>query len=207
MRKIYIIVLIMFILISPVTGEDNQSVNNNTTYRVLVDQHHGFYRVYQVYNATSSNTIYYENGTLNISRGDTIIWINDAVPDARLTIVSEEKLWDWHDGTLKWSYKQFAYTFNKSGIYDVYIKERPSFQQKIIVGPLDNTNITNKTVNQTNITKPNLTINTTYKTINIPTNNSTVPVTVPLEKRPGTEAVVLITVTSLLIYVFERKIK
>lgn len=42
----------MMILISPVMGENNQSMNN-TTYRVLVDQHHGFYRVYAVNNMTA----------------------------------------------------------------------------------------------------------------------------------------------------------
>lgn len=200
MRKIFIIILIMISQIFPVIGEDNQSTNN-TTYRVLVDNMYGFNRVYGVENAAP---IEYENRTLNISKGDTIIWINDAVPDTKLTIINKQNLWDKYSGELRWGYKQFRHTFNKSGIYDIYIKEYSRFQQKIIVGPLDI--ITNKTINATNVTKPDLTFN--KKETNLSTiKNSTVPVTVPLEKRPGTETVVLVTVTSLLIYIFERKIK
>ena len=202
MRKIYLLILMM-ILIPPVMGGDNQSTNN-TTYRVLVDNTYGFYRVYAVNNIAS---VSYENRTLNISKGDTIIWINDAVPDVKLTIISKENLWGKYDGELKWNYKQFIHTFNKSGIYDIYISEYSNFQQKIIVGPIETIN--NNTVNTTNITKSNLTLNNSNeRKINVSTtNNSTVPVDVPLEKKPGTEVVALITVTSLLVYIFERKIK
>lgn len=91
MRKIYFIILMMIIQISPTIGEDNQSTNN-ATYRVLVDHTYGFYRVYEANNATS--VINYENRTLNISKGDTIIWLNDAVPDTKLTIVNKQNLWE-----------------------------------------------------------------------------------------------------------------
>lgn len=203
MRKIYFIILMMSILISPAMGEDNQS-NNNTTYRVFVDNTYGFYRVYAVNNMAS---VSYENRTLNISKGDTVIWINDAVPDTKLTIMNKQNLWDRHDGELRWNYKQFIHNFNKSGIYDIYISEYSRFQQKIIVGPIETT-INNKTVSATNVTKPDLTFNNSNdKKINVSTTNNSAPVNVPLEKRPGTEVVALITVTSLLVYIFERKIK
>ncbi len=197
MRKIFIILLIS-ILIPLAMGEDNQS--KNTTYRVLVDHTYGFYRVYEINGAT----VNYENRTLNISKNDTIIWINDAVPDVKLTIISKQNLWDKYEGELKWNYKRFSHTFNKSGIYDIYIKEYSRFQQKIIVGPIET--IVNKTVNVTNVTKPNLTFNNNEKRINTTKNNSTSS-NIPVEKKPGTEVITLITVTSLLIYIFERKIK
>lgn len=209
MNMFIIILLMMSILISSVSGEENQSINN-ATYRVYVDQYHGFYAVYQVYNVTSAKVILYENNTLNISRGDKIIWSNEAVPDAKLTITSKENLWDKYNGTLKWSYKQFTYTFNKSGIYEMYVREYPRFKQKIIVDPLDDTNITitNKTINRvnsSNIERSNVD-NTNKTATNMSTKNSTEPVTTP-EKKQGTEVAVLITVTLSLIYIFDRKIK
>lgn len=203
MRKIYLIILIMIILISPVIGENNQSTNN-TTYRVFVDNTYGFYRVYE---ANSDRSIEYENRTLNISKGDTIIWTNDAVPDTKLTIINKQNLWEKHEGELRWNYKQFKYIFNKSGIYDIYIKEYSRFKQKIIVGPIETT-VNNKTVNKTNVAKSNLTFNNSNeKKINVSTTNNSIPTNVPLEKKPGTEVVVLITVTSLMVYIFERRIK
>ncbi len=93
---------------------------------------------------------------------------------------------------------------NKSGIYDIYISEYSRFQQKIIVGPLET--IINKTINTTNVTKSYSKLN--ERKTNISTiKNSTVPITTPPEKKPGTGVIVLITVTSLLVYIFERKIK
>lgn len=196
MIKIFIIVLMMSVLIAPAMGEDNQSTNN-TTYRVFVDHTYGFYRVYE---ANSDRSVEYENRTLNISKGDTVIWTNDAVPDTKLTILNKQNLWGKHGGELRWNYKQFKYTFNKSGIYDMYISEYSRFQQRIIVGPIEITDVTNKTINQTDVN------NSDNKT-KTNTSNSSIPVTVPLEKKPGTGVIVLLTVTSLLIYIFERKIK
>lgn len=147
--KIYLIILllIIFIYISPVSGE---IVKKPTTYRILVDQYHGFYRIYEVYNKSLGRTINYQNGTLNINKGDTIIWINDAVPDTKLIIINQQKLWGNNSGELKWAYKQFNYTFDKSGLYDVYIKghSKSQFRQQIIVGrPLEYTNINKKSIN------------------------------------------------------------
>lgn len=176
MKKVYIIVLLVIISVSihPVVGEHNQSTNNQSikksiSYRILVDQYHGFYRVY---NASSDKAVFYQNDTLNINKGDTITWLNDAVPDTKLTIISRQKLWNNYSGELKWAYKQFSYTFNKSGIYEIYIKERPKFRQKIIVDSpkiSSITNIKNNTV-KTNTTKSNTNNTKTGQTINIKNN-------------------------------------
>lgn len=207
MKKI-LILLMMMLLISPVIGVENKSVNDSKTFRVLVDQYNGFYRVYEVYNVSLAKAVMYENGTLNISRGDRIIWISDAVPDTELTIMSKEGLWDKYNGSLEWSYKQFIYTFNKSGIYEIYVREFSRFRQKIVVGPIEIENNTNMTINQTNVTKPNLTVDNKNKTVtNLTVNSSDMTVIPQVEKKQGTEAIVLITVTLSLVYIFDRKIK
>lgn len=205
MMKIYIIILMMIILICPVMANDNKSA-----YRVFVDHKYGFYKVYE----SNGSSVNYENRTLNISRGDIVTWVNDEVADARLTIVSRQNLWNESNGILLWSDKQFSYTFNDSGIYDIYIREYSRFGQKIIVGPIEIENDTNSIVNRTNITNPNLVVdsvvdstNENKTTTNTSTNNSVMSATPPVEKKQGTEAIVLITVTSLLIYIFDRKIK
>lgn len=206
MMKIYIIILIMIILIYPVMASDDKSA----IYRVFVDHKYGFYKVYE----SNGSSINYENRTLNISRGDIVTWINDEVADARLTIVSRQNLWNESNGTLLWSDKQFSYTFNDSGIYDIYIREYSRFGQKIIVDSIEIENDTNRTVSLANITNPNLVVdsiadstNENKTTINTSINNSVMSATPPVEKKQGTEAIVLITVTSLLIYIFDRKIK
>lgn len=157
--KITILIITISILVSPVFAMDNQS-SNSATYRILIDQHYGFFRVFEMNGKLFGKELDNENRTLNISRNDTVIFVSDTIPDKRLTIVSNEEL--WKDKVLKYSGKEFDYTFNKSGIYDMFIKEYPPLKQKIIVGPID-INISN-TINDT---KPNLTniINNTNMTI------------------------------------------
>lgn len=175
--KIIILLIIMYVLMSPGIAVDNKPIKDPIIYRVFIDQYYGFYRVFEENDKllgdeidsgfdTSNKTL---NATLNISRGDTVIWTNDAVPNKKMTIVSKEKLWniskekvfDRENGTLNSNGKEFSYTFNKSGIYNVYVKERPILKQKIIVGPLDPnaTNVagTDKTRSNTNGTKPSQT--------------------------------------------------
>ena len=154
--RMYIMLAMISILVHPVVAMDNQSDQNNTTYRTLVSQHDGFYAVYQVYDMTLIKIANYQNNTLNISRGNTIVWISDTLLDERLTITSKENLWDWHNGTLAWSGKEFTYTFNTSGIYEVYIKEYPNYQQKIIVGSIES-NSTSENITNVSNTEPNLT--------------------------------------------------
>lgn len=143
MRKIFLALIIMSILISPVIGDDN-STKEPVTYRVSVDNQQGFSRVYDV---TSNKVVYAQNKTLNIYRGDTIVWSNNV--DARITIISEQGLWDNKSGFLPREYKIFNYTFTKSGIYDIYIKEAPSRRQKIIVGPIEPELIPENVINMT----------------------------------------------------------
>ena len=52
-----------------------------SVYRVFVDQDYGFKRVVEV----NHTPFVYENLTLNITIGDTVIWVNDATPDEELT--------------------------------------------------------------------------------------------------------------------------
>lgn len=153
MRKMYITVVLLMmisILISPVIGDDN-STKKPVTYRVFVDNQQGFNRIYDI---TLNKPVYSQNRTLNIYRGDTIIWTNNI--DKRLTIVSEQKLWDNKSGLLAWEYKGFNYTFTGPGIYNIYIKEYPTLKQKIIVGPIEpdstSKNMTNATNTESNIT-------------------------------------------------------
>lgn len=153
MRKMYITVVLLMmisILISPVIGDEN-STEKPITYRVFVDNQQGFNRIFDI---TLNKPVYSQNRTLNIYRGDTIIWINNV--DRRLTIVSEQKLWDNKSGHLAQEYKELNYTFTEPGVYDVYIKEYPTLKQKIIVGPIEqdstSKNITNMTNTESNIT-------------------------------------------------------
>lgn len=106
-------------------------VRTPVVYRSDVDSDYGFYRVIDT---TSKKPFVYENKTLNIYTGDTVIWVNDATPDERLTIISEQDLWANTSSILRWNYQQFNYTFTVPGIYSVYIREYPRLQhQKIIV--------------------------------------------------------------------------
>ncbi len=130
--------------LNPVIAIDNRIKNVN--YSVLVDQKNGFYKVYEIDNGTFKNPDY-QNNTLNISKGDTITWSNEAYVDYQLTIMSIPNLWD-NSGLMKYNNKKFTYTFNESGIYDIYIDEFPKFRQKIVVESLE----INKTIekSQTN---------------------------------------------------------
>ena len=121
---------------------DSQVIENHSTYTTFVDHARGFHRVYKNEN-NLDKIVDYQNRTLNISVGDTIFWSNDAVPEVRLTILSKQNLWKnitcglYLCSDLRWNYKKFGYTFNKSGIYKIYIQQFPRFNQTIIVGPLE----------------------------------------------------------------------
>lgn len=101
-------------------------------YKSYVDQDYGFKRVIE-----ANNTPFvYDNLTLNIQVEDTVMWINDADPDEKLTIMSEQNLWNESSGLLRWNYQFLNYTFTQPGTYGVYVKEYPRLRhQKIIVNP------------------------------------------------------------------------
>lgn len=138
-----------------------------TKYEIEMDDSHGFYRAL---GTISNGAPFYvpfkdvENKTLSISKNDTIMWKNSV--DLRITIISEQDLWDNTTALLAWSYKSFSYTFPKNGTYKFYIKEYPYFQQIINVGtesgltlnltksnPMSKLNSTKKS----NLSKPKLT--------------------------------------------------
>ncbi len=105
-----------------------------SVYSVWVDDWYGFYKVSEV-NHTPFN---YENQTLNLSVGDTVIWINDASDNNELTILSVQNLWDSERGYLKYNYRSFNYTFTKPGIYEIYVKEYPRrHHQMVVVAPVE----------------------------------------------------------------------
>lgn len=166
MRKMYkmmISLVVTSILMSPVIAIDNQSINSPNIYKILIDQNYGFFRIYEMYDNMLAKDINSKNGILNISKGDTIIFVSNTVSDNTLTIVSEEQLWDDEDGILKYSGREFSHTFYNFGIYNIYIKERPLLKQRIIVGPID-MNTTDKI--DINETKLNMTNNTEVEQIN-----------------------------------------
>ena len=93
-------------------------------YRVYVDREFGFFGVRE----NSTNFTNYENHTLFVNKGDRIEWQNFVTTDERVTLISENKLWNESGAVLGWNYKVFGYTFNKSGTYKVYIKENQIFR-------------------------------------------------------------------------------
>lgn len=147
MKKIYIVaILSLIVFLAPLSigSDENKTPGNisNTlnvtstsnvtsiTYRSSVDQDYGFYRVIDI---TTHNPAKYENNTLTINIGDTVIWENDATPDEPLTIISEQGLWGNRSAYLRWNYQKFSYTFNQSGTYSVYIKEYPREKHQTII--------------------------------------------------------------------------
>ncbi len=105
-------------------------LRNKSTYKVFVDESYGFRRVIE----TNYRPISYQNLTLNIYAGDTVIWVNDATTNEKLTIVSEQNLWSNTSSTLRWNYQSFNYTFTQPGAFGVYVKEYPRLKhQQIIV--------------------------------------------------------------------------
>lgn len=140
----YILMLasvVIFVLMSlPIDAIENKTIentSNTTTYRSLVDQDYGFYRVIDI---TTHKPAPYVDNTLTIYVGDTVIWENDATPDEPLTIISEQKLWGNRSAYLRWNYQKFSYTFNQSGNYSVYISEYPrEAHQKIVVNNIPGT--------------------------------------------------------------------
>lgn len=146
MKKVYILAilsLIVFLVPLSIGSDENGSDKNKTsgdisntsnvtsiTYRSSVDQDYGFYRVIDI---TTHKPASYENNTLTINVGDTVIWENDATPDEPLTIISEQGLWGNRSAYLRWNYQKFSYTFNQSGTYSVYIKEYPREKHHTII--------------------------------------------------------------------------
>ena len=183
--KTIIVLILIYILIFPIFAKENQSIQKPITYKILTDQNYGFFRTYIMDGSKFGKEIFTENNTLNISEGDSITILSDTMPDKLLTIISEEKL--WNDKILKQSGKEFTYVFNKSGVYNLHIKERPLLKEKIIVLSNHSENKTNESVikksisNKTNKTTSNPMIkpkrlNTTVVSQNTTNNRSNSPI-------------------------------
>ncbi|VVB91444.1 Uncharacterised protein [uncultured archaeon] len=121
---------------SPTPTPTPAHVSVPVVYKADVDSYRGFTRIV----SNSSKPVQYDvyNRTLTIVAGDTVVWINDADPEEKLTILSEEGLWPTNEtkAILRWNFAKFNYTFTQPGTYGVYIKEYPRIQHlKIIVNP------------------------------------------------------------------------
>jgi len=176
MNKIYIALLIIFILVSPAIGA-NTSTKDQTTYRIFVNDYRGFGHIYDL---ITNKPVIIQNNTLNIQVGDNIEFRNSF--DSRITILNKQNLWDNKTGFLSGEYKTFNYTFEKVGTYNIYIKERPNLKLTIVVGSIEQKTIIKTTtpistptiiktnthtlkLNPSNLTS-NITNNTTNATVN-----------------------------------------
>ncbi len=109
--KIIFLVLVLLIFSSfPVAGE---------VYVVFTDREFGFWAV-RSYNI--NHTINYTSRTLNINTGDSIEWMNMDNEGDRITIVSDNTLWEGGKA-LEGVGSKFRFTFNSSGTYRFHTVE------------------------------------------------------------------------------------
>ncbi|MGB8218272.1 MAG: VCBS domain-containing protein [Candidatus Methanoperedens sp.] len=109
--KIIFLILVLLIFSSfPAAGEK---------YVVFTDREFGFWGV-RSYNI--NHTINYTSRTLNINTGDSIEWMNMDNEDDRITIVSDNLLWEGGK-TLGGVGSRFRFTFNSSGTYRFHTVE------------------------------------------------------------------------------------
>jgi len=120
-KKLLLLFVILAMLTPSVTA---------ITYRIETDSDYGFYRVRDIDTHTTPD---FKNNTLTLKRSDTVQWENFAVPDERLTLVSEEGFWNSTDAVMRWNYQTFSYTFNSVGDFSVHIKEYPRLKMNVIV--------------------------------------------------------------------------
>ena len=206
-RKIYIMLMMMIslsILSGIVSGIENQSnqssMRDPIVYKSLIDTS-GFRKVL---NMTSNNLAPYQNNTLNIYKGDKVIWVNDESAEKRFTIISKQKLWKNESGVLGARDKQFSYVFNKTGTYIIYLKEYPELKsQRIIV---ESTNMV-----RTNTSKVSKT-NTSTKSPKKIDKKKTIKITKPVSKSSNNIIVPIIIVLIILVvltvsFKYKEKIK
>ncbi|MFZ3166387.1 MAG: hypothetical protein WA130_02145 [Candidatus Methanoperedens sp.] len=95
-------------------------------YKVWVDSQYGFYKT------RGPNVDNYTHLYVNIN--DTVTWINDDGWDNVVYIDSQEKLWSGsYAGRLLYNGRQWSYIFNRSGIYNVTVREAKR-DNKMIIG-------------------------------------------------------------------------
>jgi len=130
--------LLCIIVLTPYAAVAAPSV-----YTVFVDDNFGFKKVRI---EPIDPAFKYDNLTLMINPGDSVIWENyiydpsgiaykNNVP---ITIISVQNLWDNQSGYLRNFGRSFNYTFDQPGSYEVYIQEYPKVRhQTIIVAQLE----------------------------------------------------------------------
>lgn len=171
--KLLILLTVIFLSIGDI-GEIN------ATYRSLVDGYNGFYRVI---NTTTGESISDQNHILNINVGDNIIWINEDQSD-RITIISDQGLWESDVALLEHTGSQFNYTFDSPGIYTFNIKEYKGFsKQTVTVSDISYSNDTDMNATPNPTITPTETIITPTETVNITNNENMIsinPILMPL---------------------------
>lgn len=106
-------------------------VRTPASYLSDIDDVYGFRKV-----TTYNGSVSYSNHTLTINAGDTVKWISVSDENIPLTVVSVEGLWDNSSSFMKYSGRNFNYTFVQPGNFEVYLKDNPRIaHQKIIVNP------------------------------------------------------------------------
>lgn len=129
-------ILIIFTIPTAVTAN---------TYKSYVDYDIGFYKITDI---TTLKPVKYDNRTLIINQGDSLLWVNDA-DDKSLTIISKESLFDAKYSFLRYYNNKFSYTFDTYGIYEFYIQENKRFRQTIIVNKTIDEEVLMETINTT----------------------------------------------------------
>ncbi len=119
-----------FLIVTVDAGRTDVEPNK---YVSLIDDTYGFYKVRSI---TTNNMPSYSNHILTINQGDIVSWVNDAEVNLRITLISEQGLWN-DDVYLKTYKSQFNYTFNQPGKYVFHMKEIPIFHQTVIVKPVE----------------------------------------------------------------------
>lgn len=131
--KIIFLALILLIFSSfPAAGE---------VYVVLTDREFGFYAVrsYDI-----NHTLNYTDRTLDINTGDSIEWVNMDAEGARITIISDNTLWEGGKALGSTGVK-FRFTFNSSGNYRFHIDENT----RVTLNTLNSLNASNYSNNET----------------------------------------------------------
>jgi plastocyanin len=121
-----IVFVLVLLLVYPAL---HVAAEGQAVYRVFVDEDYGFRQVREL----NGTPFVYENLTLVIKPGDTVIWVNDATDNSEMTIISEQNLWDNRSAYLRYTYHTFNYTFSEPGTYSVFVKENPRIRPQTIV--------------------------------------------------------------------------
>jgi hypothetical protein len=150
--------VILLICILLYIGDASASI----TYKTSVDLDYGFYQVIGLGIKPAGDTmpettyftdVNYTDNNLTICVGDTVVWTNYDPKNWPITIISQQRLWNEKDSYLKYSFRNFNYTFTEPGIYEVYVKEKDKFHQTVIVSPIDVPVISNVS-KAINVTEP-----------------------------------------------------